>query len=214
MRTDLFSPQRPFFSRLEGAGLALRMHAWIPWPCLPMPPPYWADIGSQYRISGAIRFRLFPAPWVLGYIAGQSAVPQYHCTTGYVSSSAALRPTITFVHSRSKRHWPSSAPPVPLHPSWRRLTRRPRPRDENVLPQRSNPDARPPTPTLTSKFEAGGFNQLPFLGLVLNASRQMREVFTHRASKLMHGRVLDMSCRDSIQSLTHAGPPGPSRSSR
>lgn len=73
---------------------------------------------------------------------------------------------------------------------------------------------RPPTPTPTPKFDAGVFKHLPSLGFVFNASRQMREVFAHRASKLMHGRVLDMSCRDSVQSLTRAGPPGPSRSSR
>lgn len=176
------------------------MHAWIPWPCFPM-PPYWADTGSQYRISGAIRFWLFPAPWVLGYIAGQSAEPQCHSTTDYVSSSAALPPNY---HIRSLPNQETFAvlsiacatsPSKLAAPHTAACMRRERPSSKKQ-------SRCPPTPAPTPKFDAGVFKHLPSLGLVFNALRQMGEVFTHRASKLMHGRVLDLSCRDSVQSLT------------
>lgn len=219
-RTDISSPQGPFFSRLAGAGLTLGMHARIPYkqPCLPM-PPYWADYGSQYRISGAIRFWLFPAPWVLGYIVVQPAVPQCHSTTGYVSPSAALRPAITFVHSRTKKA-PIRRPQHHLCHLCNQAggaSRLPRARDENVLPQQSKPLLPPPPSppiSICQNLQLGFFKHLPSPGLVSNASRQMREAFAHQASRLMHGRVLDMSCRGVVQSVALAGAPGPRRSSR
>lgn len=67
-------------------------------------------------------------------------MPQCHCTTDYVSSSAAPRLTITFVLSRIKRHSPSSAPLVSLfQPGGRRLTRQPRGREENVALKHASP---------------------------------------------------------------------------
>lgn len=219
LRTDISSPQGPFFSRLAGAGLTLGMHARIPYkqPCLPT-PPYWADYGSQYRISGAIRFWLFPAPWVLGYIAVQPAVPQWHSTTGYVSPSAALRPAITFVHSRTERH-PFAVLGITCATS---PTKQAAPHESCghamrtcFLNEASPCLLPPPLPKLICQnLQLGVFEHLPSPGLVSNASRQMREAFAHRASRLMHGRVLDMSCRDAVQSVALAGAPGPRRSSR
>lgn len=51
------------------------------------------------------------------------------------------------------------------------------------LKQASPVSLPPPHPSQasTSKFAAGVFKPLPFLGVVFNALRQMREVFTHRS---------------------------------
>lgn len=159
LRTDIFQPSGAI-SRLAGTGLTLAMHAWIPWSCFLL--PYWADRGSQYRISGAIRFRLFPALWVPSYIAGQSALPQCHRITDYVSSSAAPRLAITFNHSRTERCSPSSASLVPHSiPGWRRLTRQPRGREENVFARKRRSNF--PSPTNIPRFAPGFSTAYPLL---------------------------------------------------
>lgn len=165
------------------------MHAWVPWPCLPTGQIPDLSTGSAVRSESGY----FQCPGSL--VTSQDNL-QCHNATVPLTTSHLLRlyPQLSQSSTPNQETFAVlSAAVQPLHPSWRRLTRQPRAREENVLAQRSNPDAGPPTPTPAPKFEAGVFNQLPFLGLVFNASRQMREVFTHRASKLMHGRVLDMS---------------------
>lgn len=79
-RQDRLGHRRPLsFSRLEGTGLTLDVHACISRSSLPV--SLLGRIADQYRISGAIRFLLFPAPWVLGLHRSTiciATLPPYH----------------------------------------------------------------------------------------------------------------------------------------
>lgn len=59
-----------------------------------------------------------------------------------------LSPIITFIHSRAKKHSPSSVSLVaPLYPGRRRLTRQSRAREEMCFLKQASPMSLPPPPT-------------------------------------------------------------------
>lgn len=72
-----------------------------------------------------------------------------------------------------------------------------------------------PLPGLTVKICFWGSQEATLSGSrVQRLATNERSIPPSKPCGLMHGRVLAMSCRDSVQSLTHMGAPDPSRSSR
>lgn len=77
------------------------------------------------------------------------------------------------------------------------------------------PPTTSPLPGLNVKICCWGSQAATLSGSrVQRLATNERSIHPSKPCGLMHGRVLAMSCRDSVQSLTHTAAPDPSRSSR